>query len=68
MTRDTAAGHSTVLVIKVWRESGTPNPFRARVTYGCASDEAPTTLVTADSDEVVDTVRRWLTDLGRKRS
>lgn len=52
-----------VLVIYAWRESDAQHPFRARVTYGSASDEAPDTVFTTDLDDVVNTVRRWLTEV-----
>lgn len=63
MTRGAAAEPGLVLVITVWREAGSPHPLRARVTYGRAMDEVPTTLVTTDPDEVIDTVRHWLADV-----
>jgi hypothetical protein len=33
------------------------------VTFGRTADDAPTTVVTTDLDEVVDTVQRWLAEL-----
>lgn len=58
-----AAERFDVLVIRVWRETDAQHPFRARVTYGLATDDAPTTVVTTDPDEVVNTVQRWLTEM-----
>ena len=65
MTRD-AAEHSDVLVITVWRETDVRHPLRARVTYGLATDDAPATFVTADPGEVIETVRRWLTEISAR--
>jgi hypothetical protein len=58
-----AAKRLGVLVIQAWWETNTQPPFRARVTYGGTADDAPTTVVTTDPDEVVDTVQRWLTEV-----
>lgn len=44
-----------VLVIRVWHESESEQPFRARVTYG--SDEQ---TATSDPDALVEFVRRWV--------
>jgi hypothetical protein len=66
MTGD-AAEHSDVLVITVWHETDVRHPLRARVTYGPATDHAPTTFVTADTGEVIETVRRWLTEISARQ-
>jgi len=63
MSDDGAAGRLGVLVIQAWRETDAEQPFRARVTYGRTADDTPTTVVTTDLDEVVDTVQRWLAEL-----
>jgi hypothetical protein len=63
MSNDGAGEGVGVLVIHTWRESDAEHPFRARVTYGRAADDAPATVVTTDPDEVVNTVRRWLTEV-----
>jgi hypothetical protein len=60
MSDHATAEHFDVLVIKVWRETDAQHPFRARVTYGREIDDAPSTVVTTDPDEVVNTVQRWL--------
>ena len=64
---DGAAEHSDVLVITVWRETDVRHPLRVRVTYGLATDHAPTTFVTADADEVIETIRRWLTEISTRQ-
>jgi len=51
---DDAAEHSDVLVITVWRETDVRHPLRVRVTYGLATDRAPTTFATANSGEVIE--------------
>jgi hypothetical protein len=58
-----AAERLGVLVIQAWRETDAQPPFRARVTYGRTADDAPTTVVTTDLEEVVDTVQRWLAEV-----
>jgi hypothetical protein len=63
MSNNGATERVGVLVIRAWRETGGEQPFRARVTYGLVADDAPATVVMADPDEVVDTVRRWLTEV-----
>jgi hypothetical protein len=61
--RAASVEESRVLVITVWRERDAEHPLRARLTYGRASDDAPTTVVTSDPGEVLETVRRWLVDV-----
>jgi hypothetical protein len=63
MSDHDAAERLGVLVIQAWRETDAQPPFRARVTYGRTTDDAPTTVVTTNPDEVVDTVQRWLADV-----
>jgi hypothetical protein len=46
-----------VLVIRVWRESESEQPFRARLTY--RSDQQ---TATSDPQAVVELVRRWLAE------
>jgi hypothetical protein len=60
MIRDAVDGDLGVLVIRVWLEPDADNPFRARLIYGDADEEAATTAVTTRPDEVLDAVRRWL--------
>jgi hypothetical protein len=63
MSDDRAAARLGVLVIQAWREADPEHPFRARVTYGRTTDDAPTTIITTDPHEVVNTVQRWLTEV-----
>ena len=56
-TRDAVNGDNDVLVIRVWREPESAEPFRARVSYGGEQQ-----AVTADPEAVIATVRRWLTE------
>jgi hypothetical protein len=46
-----------VLVIRVWRELGSDQPFRARITY--RSDQQTTM---SDPDAVMELVRQWLAE------
>jgi hypothetical protein len=48
------------LVIRTWHESGHPQGFRARVTYGQAPGSPESTVATADPAEVLSVVKRWL--------
>jgi hypothetical protein len=66
MSDHAATERFDVLVIKVWREADAQHPFRARVTYGHATDDSPSTVVTVDPDEVVNTVQRWLTEMSAR--
>lgn len=63
MSNDGAAERVGVLVIQAWRETHENQPFRARVTFGRTTDDAATTVVTTDPDEVVNTVQRWLREV-----
>jgi hypothetical protein len=38
----------------------------AWVAYSLATDHAPTTFVTADAGEMMETVRRWLTEISAR--
>lgn len=48
------------LVIRTWNEPDQATPFRARLTYSEAPDDEPSTISTADPDEVLRLVRQWL--------
>ena len=48
------------LVIRTWHEPGQTPGFRARVTYSQAQGDEPSTVATADPDEVLSVVRQWL--------
>jgi hypothetical protein len=63
MSDDGSAERLGVLVVQAWQETDAQHPFRARLTFGRASDDAPTTVVTTDPDEVVNIVQRWLTEV-----
>lgn len=63
MSNDDVAERVGVLVIQAWLETHDERPFRARVTFGRTTDEASTTVVTTDPDEVVNTVQRWLREV-----
>lgn len=62
MSEGEAAGGSAVLVIRVWREADTPNPFRARILYEGAADAPPRSVPASDPREVVAAVRDWLAE------
>jgi hypothetical protein len=48
------------MVIRTWFEPNGESSFRARITYGKATGGEPNRFATADPDEVLDVVRRWL--------
>lgn len=49
------------LVIRTWHEHPAQlSGFRARITYGSASGNEPTTVSTADPDQVLRVVQQWL--------
>jgi hypothetical protein len=48
------------LVIRTWHEPDQTPGFRARVTYSQALGDEPSTVATADPDEVLSVVRQWL--------
>jgi hypothetical protein len=48
------------LVIRTWHESDQTPGFRARVTYSRTPGDEPSTVSTADPDEVLSVVRQWL--------
>lgn len=48
------------LIIRTWNEPGQVTGFRARVTYGQTPGSGPSTVSTADPDEVLRVVREWL--------
>ena len=58
-----APPNSGIMVIRVWNEAGTPSGFRARLTFGAGDDESRST-VSADADDVVESVRAWLSTFG----
>ncbi|MET3721457.1 MULTISPECIES: hypothetical protein [unclassified Arthrobacter] len=48
------------LVIRTWNEPDQTPGFRARLTYSQAPDAEPSSISTADPDEVLSVVRQWL--------
>jgi len=51
--------HGT-LVIRTWWEPDHVHGFRARVTSTPFAEAGPATVTSADPEEVLDVVRRWL--------
>ena len=51
--------HST-LVIRVWREPGSPEPFRSRIIAESAEGDDPTVSYAHGREAVVAAVNRWL--------
>ena len=48
------------LVISAWNEPNQPHGFRARLLLRQRQDAHPTLIASADPEEVLDVVRRWL--------
>jgi hypothetical protein len=48
------------LVVGTWNEPNQTSGFRARITYIQHPGDQPTTVSTADPEEVVSVVRQWL--------
>ena len=59
----TAANGQATMVIRVWTEPADEHGLRIRVTFGGDASMEPTTLVAADADQVVATVKNWLASL-----
>ena len=59
----TAANGQATMVIRVWTEPVDERGLRIRVTFGGDASMEPTTLVAADADQVVATVKNWLASL-----
>lgn len=57
---DSAMLSMGTLVIRTWYEPDQVPGFRARVTYGQTPGNEPNTVSTADPDEVLNVVRKWL--------
>jgi len=53
-------GPTGSLVIGTWNEADQESGFRARITYIRHSGDQPTTVLTADPEEVMSVVRQWL--------
>ena len=54
--------HAT-LVIRVWRETGSPEPFRARIIAESAEGDEPTVSYFRGREEIVSAVNHWLRNL-----
>jgi hypothetical protein len=48
------------LVIRVWRDPESPEPFRARIIAGSLEGDEPTVSYARGRAEVVAAVNRWL--------
>jgi hypothetical protein len=57
---DSATLSLGTLVIRTWLEPEHEHGFRARVTVTRVPDAGPTTVTTADPQEVLAVVRQWL--------
>ena len=57
---DLAMSSMGTLVIRTWHEPGQTPSFRARVTYSRAPGGEPSTVSSADPDDVLSIVRQWL--------
>jgi hypothetical protein len=62
-SHSSAPPNSGIMVIRVWNEAGTPSGFRARLTFGAGDGDSRST-VSADADDVVESVREWLSTFG----
>jgi len=51
------------LVIRVWRETESSEPFRARIIAESADGNEPTVSHAREREEVVAAVNRWICDL-----
>jgi len=51
------------LVIRVWRDTESPEPFRARIIAGSPNGDEHTISYARDRAEVVAAVNRWLDNL-----
>lgn len=57
---DPAMPSMGTLVIRTWHEPDQTTGFRARIIYSQAPGNEPSTVSTADKDEVLSVVRQWL--------
>ncbi|SDL25795.1 hypothetical protein SAMN04487913_107197 [Arthrobacter sp. ok362] len=51
------------LVIRVWKDTESTEPFRARIIAGSSEDDEPTISYARGRAEVVAAVNRWLYSL-----
>jgi hypothetical protein len=55
-----------LLIIRVWMEQGSPEPFRATIrTTADVGSAAPVTVSVAEPDEVVSAVRRFIQQIAQ---
>lgn len=59
---DDASG-TDIMVIRVWKEAVHEHGFRARLTFGTSLTAEPSMVLAADSEQVVEAVRTWLSGL-----
>jgi hypothetical protein len=57
---DAAMPCMSTLVIRTWHEPDQTPTFRSRVTYSETPSGEPSTISTADPDEVLSVVQQWL--------
>ena len=57
---DSAMPSMSTLVIRTWHEPDSAPGFRARVTFGNVQGDEASTVSSADPDEVLSVVRKWL--------
>ena len=62
---DRVSGEGT-MVIRAWTEPGHERGFRARLTFSTDASSEASMVVTANEEEVIATVRAWLTRLPRE--
>jgi hypothetical protein len=57
---DTEVPAVETMIISRWHEPGHPQGFRARLTYGQTPGSGPSTVASADPDDVLRMVQEWL--------
>jgi hypothetical protein len=51
------------MVIRAWVESGHTDRFRARLSFTSDSGNTGSTLMTSDTDRVIEAVREWIANV-----
>ncbi|MEO6504960.1 MAG: hypothetical protein ABIW36_06135 [Terrimesophilobacter sp.] len=59
----TATNGPITMVIRAWTEPGDERALRIRMTFGDDPSAERKTVVAADTDQVVETIRTWLASL-----
>ncbi len=54
---------TATLVIRAWRDTESPDPFRARIIAGSSESEDQTVSYARSREDVVAAVNRWLYNL-----